>query len=111
MLPLLLAALLSQAIPARLATPNGVERHEEQPARVVSIQDGDTITVTTGGKTEKVRLVGIDTPELHDERPEYREARKPPATSRERGSPPSRSCWSVIPARAIETSTAACSVM
>jgi endonuclease YncB( thermonuclease family) len=53
-----------------------VERHAEEPARVVSIQDGDTITVTTRGRTEKVRLVGIDTPELHDERPEYREAAK-----------------------------------
>jgi len=45
-----------------------------QSARVTTIHDGDTITVRVDGHTEKVRLVGIDSPELQDERPEYREA-------------------------------------
>ena len=45
-----------------------------ETARVLSVHDGDTITVRVDGRTEKVRLVGIDTPELQDERPEYREA-------------------------------------
>jgi micrococcal nuclease len=31
--------------------------------KVVSIVDGDTIKVRIGGKTETVRLIGIDTPE------------------------------------------------
>lgn len=76
MLSLLLALTLAQATPVRLAAPDGAERHSEEPARVVSIQDGDTITVTTAGRTEKVRLVGIDTPEMEDVRPEFREAAK-----------------------------------
>jgi len=33
------------------------------PAKVVSISDGDTITVLNNGHQEKIRLYGIDTPE------------------------------------------------
>jgi micrococcal nuclease len=33
-------------------------------ARVVSVHDGDTITVVVGGVREKVRLIGINTPEI-----------------------------------------------
>lgn len=45
-----------------------------QTARVVTVHDGDTITVRIDGHTEKVRLVGIDSPELQDERQAYRDA-------------------------------------
>ena len=45
-----------------------------QAAQVVSVHDGDTITVRVDGRSEKIRLVGIDSPELNDERPEYRRA-------------------------------------
>jgi micrococcal nuclease len=45
-----------------------------QTAHVVAVHDGDTITVRIDGRSEKVRLVGIDSPELDDERREYREA-------------------------------------
>jgi len=45
-----------------------------QTARVVTVHDGDTITVKVDGHTEKVRLVGIDSPELQDERQAYRDA-------------------------------------
>jgi len=45
-----------------------------QTARVVAVHDGDTITVRFDGNTEKVRLVGIDSPELKDERQAYRDA-------------------------------------
>ena len=39
----------------------------ELTARVLDVYDGDTITVILAdGTTEKVRLIGIDTPELHD---------------------------------------------
>lgn len=36
--------------------------------RVVNIEDGDTITVDMGGNHERVRLIGIDTPEILDPR-------------------------------------------
>ena len=39
--------------------PNSVQAN----ARVVSITDGDTITIGIGGTKEKLRLIGIDTPE------------------------------------------------
>ena len=45
-----------------------------QTARVVAVHDGDTITVKFDGHTEKVRLVGIDSPELDDQRQAYRDA-------------------------------------
>jgi len=45
-----------------------------QTARVVAVHDGDTITVRIDGHKEKVRLVGIDSPELQDERQAYRDA-------------------------------------
>jgi micrococcal nuclease len=35
----------------------------EQNATLVSVTDGDTITVSVNGTKEKVRLIGIDTPE------------------------------------------------
>lgn len=35
---------------------------------VVSIEDGDTITVLQNGQEEKVRLLGVDTPEVRDPR-------------------------------------------
>lgn len=35
---------------------------------VVEFVDGDTITVDMNGKPEKVRLIGVDTPETHDPR-------------------------------------------
>lgn len=44
---------------------SGAER-----CRVVSIADGDTITIERGGQTERLRLLGIDTPETKDPRKE-----------------------------------------
>lgn len=60
---MLQAALLSLLLAASPTT-----------ARVVTVNDGDTITVKLEGHTEKVRLVGIDSPEIHDDRREYRDA-------------------------------------
>ena len=37
-----------------------------EPARVVAVVDGDTVEVAVGGRTERVRLLGIDTPETVD---------------------------------------------
>ena len=61
------------AAPESRGDPSVVERRLEQ-ARVAWVHDGDTITVSLSGQTEKVRLVGIDTPEVNDDRPEYRSA-------------------------------------
>ena len=36
-----------------------------ETAKVVSITDGDTIVVDINGKTEKLRFIGVDTPETH----------------------------------------------
>jgi len=36
--------------------------------RVVEFADGDTISVDMNGKTERIRLIGVDTPETHDPR-------------------------------------------
>lgn len=36
--------------------------------RVASIEDGDTITVDMNGKEERVRFIGVDTPETQDPR-------------------------------------------
>jgi len=37
------------------------------PAKVVSVSDGDTITVLHSGADERIRLYGIDTPEKNQE--------------------------------------------
>ena len=37
----------------------------QEPAVVVSVSDGDTIRVRVAGREERVRLIGIDTPETH----------------------------------------------
>ncbi len=36
--------------------------------RVVDFSDGDTISVDMNGKTERIRMIGVDTPETHDPR-------------------------------------------
>jgi micrococcal nuclease len=37
-----------------------------RPAQVRKVLDGDTIEVTHDGRTERVRLIGVDAPEAHD---------------------------------------------
>jgi len=43
-----------------------------ETGEVVAVADGDTITVRIGPVKEKIRLIGIDTPELKDTRPAWR---------------------------------------
>lgn len=43
----------------------------ESGITVTRVIDGDTIEVDIGGVLYKVRYIGIDTPELDDERPEF----------------------------------------
>jgi micrococcal nuclease len=50
--------------------PRGTRAQELLPATVVGVVDGDTITVQfADGAHERVRLIGIDTPESVDPRP------------------------------------------
>ncbi|MDR7537047.1 MAG: thermonuclease family protein, partial [Armatimonadota bacterium] len=37
-----------------------------QPARVVRVVDGDTLRVALPGGTDRLRLIGVDSPETHD---------------------------------------------
>ncbi len=71
--------------PEPLASPRGIESSPAgespapspalglpscEPAEVVRVIDGDTISVRVGGRVETVRLIGIDTPEtVHPEQP------------------------------------------
>lgn len=50
---------------------NGVRLVPNAPPgsyNVISAEDGDTITVRMDGKDERIRFIGIDTPEVHDPR-------------------------------------------
>ena len=42
--------------------------HSEGPYRIESVTDGDTIRVGIDGTSTRVRLIGIDTPEVKDPR-------------------------------------------
>ncbi|MCC7078075.1 MAG: thermonuclease family protein [Acidimicrobiia bacterium] len=59
------APLSAQAAPA--ASPAG---EVEGPYRVVDVVDGDTAKVAVDGRTETVRVIGLDTPEVaHPSKP------------------------------------------
>lgn len=45
-----------------------LEQTQPGTYQVVEFADGDTITVNMNGKREKVRFIGVDTPETHDPR-------------------------------------------
>jgi micrococcal nuclease len=61
LLLIVLAAACTSGAPSNAAdtVPGGVQAN----ATVVALTDGDTISVRIDGKKEKVRLIGIDTPE------------------------------------------------
>ena len=42
----------------------GCEQQDPQRARLISVSDGDTIRALVGGSEERVRYIGIDTPEV-----------------------------------------------
>jgi micrococcal nuclease len=65
---LALACLLSLAFPSFLPSPYPLprgERGNELTGTVVRVVDGDTVHVRLGTRVEKVRYIGIDTPEVH----------------------------------------------
>jgi len=68
----LVLALATAALAASLAVGAEQAVRPVQKGRVEWVSDGDTITVRLGEGKEKVRLVGIDTPELDDANPFWR---------------------------------------
>lgn len=50
------------------APPTATPAPERVAARVVEVVDGDTLDVSIDGQTERLRLIGIDTPEVVDPR-------------------------------------------
>lgn len=59
------APVILSSSPTSLVLPEGLER-----ATVTNVADGDTIEVSLGGERERVRLIGVDTPETsHPSRP------------------------------------------
>lgn len=66
------AAVLAALIVAGLAAAAWGASPALRKGRVEWVADGDTITVRIGETKEKVRLVGIDTPELDDANPWWR---------------------------------------
>lgn len=45
-------------------------------AIVIRAVDGDTIEVSLQGKSEKIRMIGVDTPEIHESEKLYRDAER-----------------------------------
>lgn len=59
--------LLQLAVPQSQQSVQGIQT-QKQYANVVKAVDGDTITVSLNGTQEKVRIIGINTPESVDPR-------------------------------------------
>ncbi len=69
----LLVAVVAAFLLVPSCAPASAEALPEK-ARVTWVNDGDTISVKIGNRSEKVRLLGVDTPETNDVREEYRQA-------------------------------------
>ncbi|MFH1058254.1 MAG: thermonuclease family protein, partial [Pseudomonadota bacterium] len=65
-LGLVAAAALAAALAWPLAAPAGHRAAQEAGVEVVSVHDGDTLTVRLHGRKERVRLLGVDAPEMGD---------------------------------------------
>jgi micrococcal nuclease len=61
-IPLVLLALAAGALAVALGGGDG-DDGGDRAARVLRVVDGDTILVSLGGRRERVRYIGIDTPE------------------------------------------------
>ena len=72
-------AMIALALSATLIADAGVialDAKKEAPARYIVVQravDGDTLKLASG---ERVRLIGVDTPEVHESVKLYRDARR-----------------------------------
>lgn len=69
LLVLILGILSSKLYPEKLTgAATTIQNHQPGLYPVKQVIDGDTIEVDSGGKTETVRLIGMDTPETKDPR-------------------------------------------
>lgn len=59
-------ALVASTTPS--GVPSSLEESQLDLVTVVRVVDGDTIIVDINGKNEKIRLIGVDTPETVDPR-------------------------------------------
>jgi micrococcal nuclease len=62
-------SLAASALPALIllhacATPPPEPSDRREPVRLIKVTDGDTIRVVYRGREERVRLIGVDTPEV-----------------------------------------------
>ena len=60
-------ALTISNFPTPLSSQNLIAT-DKKPATIIKVVDGDTITVSIDGKTETIRIIGINTPETVDPR-------------------------------------------
>jgi endonuclease YncB( thermonuclease family) len=69
-LALIITALLLLAQKNGWIKSAGKSAQELQPGQynVISFEDGDTITIDMNGKSERIRMIGVDTPETQDPR-------------------------------------------
>ncbi len=58
----------SNTVPADVVPVVEEQRKAEETYEVVKVVDGDTLSLNMGGKTEVLRLIGMDTPETVDPR-------------------------------------------
>jgi micrococcal nuclease len=63
---LLLLAALAGVLVGAVATATPASGHFRLPALVTRVIDGDTVVAVVGGRSEHVRLLGVDTPERGD---------------------------------------------
>ena len=56
-----------------LSVPISSQATDSQTAWVKRVVDGDTLLLTNG---ERVRLVGVDNPEVHESKKLYRDAKR-----------------------------------
>ncbi len=63
-LPVVLISLIVPAFLLCAQGPADAKVSDHPPARVVAVHDGDTLSIMVGRKRERVRLIGIDAPEL-----------------------------------------------
>lgn len=63
-----------------IVRPGMQEKHRNQLYKVVEVVDGDTIKIDIGGKTESVRLIGINAPEKYSPQKEEAEYGKAAAS-------------------------------
>lgn len=68
LLVIILSATGVLATPAKEQVAQFANQENPGLVEVKNASDGDTITVNINGKTERVRLIGVDTPEKNDPR-------------------------------------------